>query len=145
MDQLKVNGGENDVIGTPARDVTVCLPVDAAVSDVVYKCMPDSGALKAPLEKGQVIGTIEVWYRDLCVAHSDMVAMFAVAQPGVNNIPLKPSASADMGGTVLFWGLIGVLAVVVLILLAVGVLLIMRAIRLRQLKRRHRLINERSR
>ena len=145
MGQFKVSGGENDVIGCPTADIIVSLPTDTAAADVTYKCVPSAGALTAPVEKGQVIGTVEVWFRGLCVGQCDMVAMHGVDVPGVNNISLTPSAEEDANQALRTGLIIG--GVVVLGLIAVGgiALLVLRVVRQSQRKRRHKLINEGSR
>lgn len=145
MGQFAVDGGENDVIGCPATSVSVSLPKDAAASDVTYKAAAASSLLTAPIKKGQVIGTVEVWYKNLCVGQCDMIAVHAVDQPGVNMIPLKPTAEEDANAALRNWLLIG--GAVVLGLVAAGgiTILVMRHVRQSQMKRRHKLINERSR
>ena len=145
MDQFQVTGGENDVIGCPANNIIVSLPVDAVPVDVTYKCVPVGEALTAPIAKGQVIGTVEVWFRNICVGQCDMIAMYGVDQPGVNNISLTPSADEEANHALRNWLFIGGAVVLGLIAVAGIALLILRLVRQSQLKRRHKLINERSR
>lgn len=145
MDQFRVAGGENDVIGCPAEDIIVSLPVDVAAAEVTYKCVPTDGALTAPIEKGQVIGKVEVWFRNLCIGQCDMIAMHGVDEPGVNNISLKPSAEEQANTALRTWLMIGGAVLFGLIaLLGIG-LLVLRLVRQSRLKRRYKLINERSR
>lgn len=141
MDQFKVSGGENDVIGTPAEDIIVSLPKDAVAGDVTYRCVPTESVLTAPIEKGQVIGTVEVWFRGLCVGRSDMIAMYGVDQPGVNNVSLEPSAEYEASKALRNGLLIGGAVLLGLIAVAGIALLVLRTIRQAQLKRRHKLIN----
>ena len=145
MGQYAVDGGENDIVGCPAKNVTVSLPKDVAASDVTYKATASHSLLAAPIKKGQVIGTVGVWYKNLCVGQTDMIAMHSVDQPGVNLIPLKPTATEETGAALRTWLLIG--GIVVFGLAAVGgvTLLVMRKVRQSQIKRRHKLINEGSR
>lgn len=145
MEQFRVTDGENDVIGCPAEDIIVSLPVNAVTADVTYKCIPVGDALAAPIEKGQVIGTVEVWFRNICVGQCDMIAMYGVDQPGVNNISLTPSAQEESSNALRNWMFIGGAVVLGLIAVAGIVLLVLRLVRQSQLKRRHKLINERSR
>lgn len=144
MGQFAVSGGENDVVGCPAQGVSVTLPKDAVASDVTYKAAASNNLLTAPIRKGQVIGTVEVWYKNLCVGQCDMIAMHGVDQPGVNNVSLKPTAQEEAGAALRSWLLIG--GVVVFGLIAVGgiTLLVIRRVRQSQMKRRHKLIKERS-
>lgn len=143
MGQFKVDGGENDVVGCPSEDMMVSMPKEIAPADVTYKAVVNSG-LSAPLQKGQVIGTVEVWYKNICVGQCDMIATHAVDKPGVNNIPLKPTAQEDANSALRTWLLIGGAVILGLVALGGGTLLVMRMVRQSQMKRRHKLMNERS-
>lgn len=144
MGQFPVAGGENDVIGCPAQKIVVSLPKDAASADMVFKAVPSNTLLSAPIQKGQVIGSVEVWYKKLCVGQCDMIAVYGVDQPGVNNIPLKPMAEEEANSALRFWLLVGGAAVLGLIAVGGGTLLVMHMVRKSKIKRRHKLINERS-
>lgn len=121
MDQFAVTGGENDVIGTPAVDLTVTMPNDAEA--VTYQCTTQD--ITAPIRKGQTIGTVEVWYGSVCVGQCDLIAMYDVHEPGVHNISLTPSAEQEakrswtnvllIGGIVLL-GLVALAGIALLIL-----------------------------
>lgn len=140
MDQFSVVNGQNDVIGHPEKDLTVLLPEDAVPLDVSYRFVMDDQAMEAPLEKGQVIGSIEVWFRGLCVGECDMLAMFAVHQPGVKDIALVPTAADAAKRAWTTWLLIGGILILTVILIWVGVLLIQRKLRLMKVERRHKII-----
>lgn len=145
MEQFRVTGGENDVIGGPAEDIVVSLPTDAVAEDVTYQCVSADSALTAPIERGQKIGTIEVWFRGICVGQCDMIAMYGVDQPGVNNISLTPGAEEKASSALHNWMFTGgVVLLGVIAVMGIGVI-VLRLVRQSQRKRRHKLINERSR
>lgn len=141
MDQFPVSGGENDVVGRPAQDLVVTLPLDASMEDVSYRCVLQDGGLSAPIGKDQPIGTVQIWYRDICVGQCDMVAMYGVSEPGVDNISLVPTAEAAARRTWTTWLLIGGIVILVVLLVAIGVLFSMRQVRMAQVRKRHRLIS----
>lgn len=141
MAQLQVSGGENDVIGRPAADLVVTLPNDASMEDVSYRCVPSDGGLQAPIQKDQTIGTVEVWFRDICVGQCDMVAMYGVAEPGVDNISLVPTAEATAKRTWITWLLVGGILLLVGLLVTFAVLFGMRRARLEKIRKRHQLID----
>lgn len=143
MGQFAVDGGENDVVGCPAEDVLVSMPKEIEPTEVTYKATVNT-VLSAPVQKGQVIGTVEVWYKNICVGQCDMIADHGVDKPGVNNIPLKPTAQEDANNVLRAWLLIGGAVVLGLVAVCGGTLLIMRAVRQSQMNRRHKLMNERS-
>lgn len=141
MGQFRVEGGVNDVVGCPSTNVTVSLPVDVTTLDVTYKCVPSNDALIAPVKKGQTIGTVEVWFRGLCVGQCDMIAMYGVDLPGVNNIPILPSAEAQATSALRNWLLIGGAILLGLIVVVGMTLMILRMMRRLKIMRRHKLIN----
>ena len=145
MGQFAVEGGENDVIGCPAVDIIVSLPNQIETTSVKYKCVTDSGALSAPIKQGQVIGSVEVWFENMCVGQCELIAMHDVDRPGTDMVPLKPTAAEEASNAMRSWLMIG--GAVVLGLIAAGglTLLLVRQVRRSQLKRRHKLIHERSR
>lgn len=141
MDQFPVSGGENDVIGRPVSDLVVTLPNEASLEDVSYRCVTADGGLHAPIQKDQTIGTVEVWFRDVCVGQCDMVAMYDVAEPGVENISLVPTVEATAKRTWTTWLLVGGIVLLLTFLVAFGVLFGMRQARLAKIRKRHQLIN----
>ena len=148
MEQFPVSGGENDVIAHPSSAVEVMLPNDAVTLDVSYRCAVLEEGLSAPIKKGDVIGSVEVWFRGLCVGRSDLVAMFDVNEPGVYNVSLQPAGGTGSGGQWVTWVLIGGIVVLGLLILAGLVLLTVRMVgrvRLRQRHKRRRRDRQRSR
>lgn len=143
MGQFRVDGGENDVVGCPAEDVLVSMLKEIESKDVTYKAVVNS-TLSAPVQKGQVIGTVEVWYKNICVGQCAMIANHGVDKPGVNNIPLKPTAQENVNSTLHAWVLIGGAVILGLVVLGGGTLLVMRMVRQSKMKRRHKLMNKRS-
>lgn len=139
MEQFPVVGGENDVVGRPAEAVKVTLPTDANPMDVSYKCVPLLGGVKAPIQKGQVIGTVEVWFRDMCVGQSDLLAMHDVNEPGVYNFLLKPSAKDAAKSSWMTWLKIGGIVILSLVVLAGTGLLVIRMVHRSKAERRRKL------
>ena len=111
------------------------------MEDVSYRCVLQDGGLSAPIGKDQPIGTVQIWYRDICVGQCDMVAMYGVSEPGVDNISLVPTAEAAARRTWTTWLLIGGIVILVVLLVAIGVLFSMRQVRMAQVRKRHRLIS----
>ena len=141
MDQFPVSGGENDVVGRPAMDITVSLPLDASMEDVSYRCVLLDGGLTAPLERDQTIGSVQVWFREICVGQCDLVAMYDVSEPGVDNISLVPTAQDQARRAWTTWLLVGGIVILVVVIVSIGILFGMRQVRIAQVKKRHRLIS----
>lgn len=139
MEQFAVTGGENDVIGRPSENLSAVLPLELSLMDVEYRCIP--GDIRAPLKEGQAIGTVEVWFRDICVGQCDMAAMFGVDQPGVNSFNLAPTAADAARRAWTTWLLIGGIALLAVVLIWFAVILLKHRVRIMKIERRHKLIN----
>lgn len=139
MEQFSVSGGENDVIARPSGSVISSLPVDAVPLDVKYQCVQLAEGLKAPIRKGQVIGTVEVWFRDLCVGQCDLVAMHDVNEPGVYNYSMTPGVENQKSIDWNSWLMIGGIVLLGLIALAGIVLLIVQMTRRAKTDRSHKI------
>ena len=76
--QYAVEGGTSDVVVGAIDPVYTVLPSDVGVNNLDYRLVKNSDTVKAPVEKGQVLSALEVWYGNICVAHIDLCAMNAV-------------------------------------------------------------------
>lgn len=117
--QLSVINGTNDVV-LAAKDSVYCvLPEAVSVNDLRYQ-YEDTGSLQAPLNSGDVISRVQVWYGNACVAQSDVVSK--------NDVPMISSAQQtqqdDKGGAgkvvlTIFLVIVGIVAALSIILFAV--------------------------
>lgn len=140
MEQFQVSGGQNDVVGCPGVELYSALPKDMTAADVTFRYLP--GQLTAPIQEGQAIGTIQVWYRDNCVGQCQMLAMYDVHEPGTHDLTLMPTAEETAKRTWITVLLIGGIAVLAVVLIFALVLIVRRRLILRQIERRHKLIRE---
>lgn len=145
--QFSVFGGENDVVGCPVSSAKSSLPLGTTMNDLDWKYVLDSD-LKAPVTEGTIIGTVQVWYGNVCVAQSEMVAMngsrvkTAAGKP--DPVAPDPVAGDDGGGTVLkVMGI--VFAGLLLVALVYFGLLWLRAARVKARHRRRRKDRRRNR
>ncbi len=75
MLQYPVVNADNALAAGPSKSVSTVLPSDLTIKDlsIVYQnSMPN---LTAPVHSGDEITTVQVWYRNVCVAESPIVAM----------------------------------------------------------------------
>lgn len=78
--QYSVAGGSNDAVASAADTVRCVLPVGIEPQELTWNYgQPESG-LAAPVAQGDRISCLQVWYGDICVAQSDLVAMTAVEE-----------------------------------------------------------------
>lgn len=138
LGQFPVLGGECDVIGQPDIAVNTVLPAKAQLDNLNFRYTIEGGGLKAPVEKGEKIGTVQVWYRTSCVTESEVFAMNPVRSAINSGITISNAASRDdsnLSGILNFLGI-----VCLLILLPLGGYLAINGMRryLAQRKRRRR-------
>ena len=68
--------------------------------------------MRAPVEKGQKIGTVQVWYRTSCVTESEVFAMNPVRSQINSGVTISNAASRDdsnLSGILKFLGIVCVL------------------------------------
>lgn len=134
MEQFSVDGGENDVIVRPAVALSAALPVELNPLDITYQCVSAEN-IAAPIAVGQSVGTVEVWYQSICVGRCDLVAMYGVAEPGVNSFLLTPTAHEERAITLRNILQIGGIVLLALIALIAVTVLTLRLVRARRNKR----------
>lgn len=72
--QFQVENSANDIVGRPVSSVSSALPAGTTLEHLSWQYVLDD-SLTAPVKKGDVIGAIQVWCGDVCVAQSEMVSM----------------------------------------------------------------------
>ena len=141
--QYPVAGGSNHVVTTPATSAYAVLPADLTVDQLRWVYGSAADTIHAPVEAGQKITHVEVWYGNLCIAQTDLLALHSV---DVYTAPTEPQISAkqneDKGGAIIATVIGVILGIVVL---AVVILLVIRSIRMASIraKRRRRRMNRR--
>lgn len=129
--QYSVANGASHVVTQAASSVSTIMPSQVDESQLKWVYVATNDTITAPVEKGQKLGTAQVWYGVKCLAETDMVAMNGVQlyQPPV--IPEKPEAQSGSWLTLLL-----VLAgLVVLVFLG---MIALRALRIMQYQRRRK-------
>lgn len=140
--QYPVNGGENSAVVQPERAGGTVLPVNLDKNQLSW-VYGNTATLTAPVEKGQVISGLQIWYGSKCLAQTDLVAINAVA---VWKEPVQ-QPRADIKPELGLWGIVGIIFLVILGLavLAFAIMLTLRFVRkaMRNARRRSRRINRR--
>ena len=75
IDRFQVGGGDSDVAVGPMDDVMCVIPKAFAQEDMSWKIVEDKNALVAPIAKGQTVAQLQVWYKDICIGSTDLIAM----------------------------------------------------------------------
>ena len=115
VSQIPVKDGTNDVVTCPASSASTVLPKGLELSELSWKYV-DTGSVSAPVEKGQVLSAVQVWYGSKCLAQTDLVAMHSVPvyQPP-EQVEQPDAVDGDAWKTVALILLLAVLAIAVLV------------------------------
>lgn len=107
ISQHPVSGGANDVVTMPKTALSTVLPKEITPEDLTWVYANQSVNLTAPVEKGQLVNAVQLWYNGLCLAQTDLIAANAVPTHTGNR--LLPSPDDSDGGIVLFFIIMGIL------------------------------------
>lgn len=97
MAQFWVAGGENDLAVTSRQAISALMPKDMQEDLITFRCEEMPGGVSAPVVQGDVVGTIQLWYDNICVAQSDLVAMHDVKQIGTSAVTLQVQQDVNAG------------------------------------------------
>lgn len=86
LQQFDVAGGENSVAGEPSMSMNAIVPVDYKNEDLNLRAEVSDGGLAAPIAVGDPIGTVRVWYQNICVAQTDLLSLSASKKVEQNSI-----------------------------------------------------------
>lgn len=135
--QYPVSGGANDVCAAPAGNVFTVLPKEYDIALLSFSPSVDATALRAPLRKGDILGTLEVRYNGIVLTECELLAMYDVFLDGTDIKPAAPFVNEEQETDYRIWIILGIV-VGVLILLALLVLLSLRLVRNARIRDRHR-------
>lgn len=132
--QQSVLNGDSDVFAVSYEAFSTVLPSDISFDQLSFRYTEAAGSTQAPIQKGQNLAALQVWYGSLCIAQTDVYAMNDVPVAYAKSIALE-NASASRN-----WWLWLVCIVAVVVFIAVGAVLWMRisgTVRHKRKTRRH--------
>lgn len=77
-----VDGGDNHVVVSPEDDVFALLPIGFEAEKLQFEDIMDAGALTAPVEAGQAVGTLQISYNGVVIGRTQLRACHDVALRG---------------------------------------------------------------
>lgn len=95
LKQFSVSGGESNVLTEPHLDLDSVLPADVQMDNLIME-YKDRG-LTAPISKGDVVATVEVWYRNACLHEAELYAMNEVRSTSKSGLTVL--GGADRSGS----------------------------------------------
>ena len=82
LNQFAVSGGESQAVGQPRVNYDTVLWADCQMDNLIKYYTVTGGGLSAPVAKGEMISTVEIWYRNSCVAEAERYSMGNVKSTG---------------------------------------------------------------
>ena len=73
LKQFHVSGSDCDMVAEPHLDLDTILPNDAHMDNLIME-YKDNG-LTAPITKGDMVATVQVWYRNTCLHEAELYSM----------------------------------------------------------------------
>ncbi len=114
MSQFVVNGGESYVVGEARVDIDSVVPKSAQMNNLQMNYKIVDGGLRAPIQEGQLIATLEVQYRNSVMTEVEIYAVSAVKamdNTGVNIRSTAVRSDSDDSGIL---SVIGTISVIIL-------------------------------
>lgn len=134
MAQYAVTNGENSISATPASSVSAVLPADITFSDLSIRYQQAIGTLTAPVKAGEKLTSVQVWYGNVCVAQSPIIAMNASGLHRSNT--QNPSGNEGKNGLITALIVIGIVLAVIISI--AGILYIVQLTRKTVIRAQHR-------
>ncbi len=117
--QYPVKDGENAVVTKPVSCLSTVLPVD--LDETKLRWEYEDAILTAPVQEGQFVSQVRVWYDTVCLAQTELVAFHDVAvwQPKENLQGGIADSNSGQGWLIALW-IIAVCAVVYVVIFVVS-------------------------
>ena len=98
LSQFTVAGGECDAIGECTVDVDSMVPAAAQMDNLVMNFKIVDGNLTAPIQKGEMIATMQIEYRGSVMAEAEVYAMNNVKRADDNGVTIYSATSGSQSG-----------------------------------------------
>lgn len=132
LKQYEVKNGENNVTAYVKDAVQTSLPQNVTLDDLNYLYAEESTGISAPVTAGDRLSSVQIWYKNICLAEADLYALHDVDVKEV----VETEEIAEEKGAGTFTVLIATAVIVgLLIVLLFGRRVIFRIIRRHQIRR----------
>lgn len=115
LSQFSVAGGESNAVGHAVVDIDSVVPKSVQMDNLIMNfSVVNDGILTAPVKEGEMIATMELWYRSSCLAEAEVYAMGNVKTAEDEGVEIRSTAmrsDADASG---FLSVLGTICVIVL-------------------------------
>lgn len=147
LTQYQVANGANDVVVGATESISAAIPAGVGLDELQRRFVLYDEQLKAPLEAGEAVGVVQIWYQSTCLAQCEMITLSPVALGSAANQDEQPDTSvqtdSDWGSVLMVFGTV-FLVILGAVLLVFAVFAI-RSAMIRARRRRRRKSRRRSR
>ena len=112
MNQFTVANGESNAVGKANVNIDSVVPINAQMKNLTMNYNLE-GTLTAPIKAGQKLGTVELWYRNSCLAEAEVFAMGDVVPASNTGVVIHSTAEMVSSGSK-FWNVVGTIVVIAL-------------------------------
>ena len=112
--QFPVAEGESKVVGQPKVNISTVLPADVQMDNLIMNYSAVDGKLTAPIKKDDMIATVEVWYRNSCIAEAELFAMGDVKNVDDTGVTFLNEAMGTGNKISGFWGFLSTAGILML-------------------------------
>ena len=114
VDQFTVANGECDAVGEVQVNIDSVVPVNAYMSNIDIRSAVEGGGLSAPIEKGQKIATVQVWYRYSCLMEAEVFSMGNVVRSDSTGVTIHSNEIQGDSAGLDFMSVLGIICVIIL-------------------------------
>ena len=114
LNQFVVNGAESYVVGEARVDIDSVVPNSAQMNNLQMNYKIVDGGLRAPIEEGQLIATLEVQYRNSVLAEAEVYAVSSVKSMDNTGVTIRSTAVRSDTETSGALSVIGAISIIII-------------------------------
>lgn len=114
LDQFPVAGGESSAVGQAYVNIDSVVPINAKMENLIMRFSVLDGGLKAPIQEGEMIATMQLEYRNSVLAEAEVYSMGNVKSVNDTGVTIRSVATRSDSDDSGFLSVIGVICVIVL-------------------------------
>lgn len=114
LNQFVVNGAESYVVGEARVDIDSVVPNSAQMNNLQMNYKIVDGGLRAPIQEGQLIATLEVQYRSSVIAEAEVYAVSAVKPIDNTGVTIRSTAVRSDSDTSGILSVVGTICIIIL-------------------------------
>lgn len=129
LQNFPVVGGNDSVYGEVDIAIDTVLPADVHLKNLIFRYQLKDDNLSAPINKGDLLGTVQIWYRTSCIIEADVYAGNPVHLDTNSGLEIHGAARDDNNAKdILKFLAIACAVIIIPFMLFVGINLLRRAI-----------------